>query len=337
AQSLAALARENAGLAQFERAAEPLRARLAAADAGDIRLRGALLAAMANIGSEQFAAEFETHLGEEHAELLLPAIRGIVAVQDDSRMNRLRGLFLHPDARVRLQAIEAVGILGDGEAPLETLANHLSLATESNEAARSAAWEAFCKILKRQPAETRLRWADRLKELPGRRIEYLTILVDDLAVANSVPDQLNEARRRLALLLREQKRYAESARHLQELYASLPGGDDLRAGEVGVLLLDSLLRNGHSSTRLETLLPELAVLGEDTRAEVVRTITVFLNEAMPGKPDPNLAALAEQLRQAGAGLYGPAFDEFLGEVITKSTPAPTTGPAKQSRGKRQEA
>ena len=329
AHSLATLARENPDAPQLTRAVGPLAERLAITEADDVLLRGALLGAMASIGSAEFTGLFIAHLDDDRPELLLPAIRGIVAVCDRDQLSRLRALFMHADPRVRLEAIEAVGTLGDGETPLEALVNHLNAAAEANEAVRSAAWGAFCAILERQPPETRLEWAGRLQDLPGLQIEYLTAVVEDFASAGPVPAQLDEARELLARLLRAQGRYAESVRHLQELYASGSDGDGTGAGEVGVLLLDSLLRNGQYSERIDRLLPELAQRGDDVRAAVVRTVTAYLDEAMQTDNSPELAALAERLRRACAGSCGQAFDDYLADAIGRSTPPPTTGPADQ--------
>ena len=245
-------------------------------------------------------------------------------------MNRLRDLFLHADPRVRRRAIEAVGALGDGESPLEALVNHLNVATESNEAVRSAAWDAFCTILQRQSAETRLEWADRLKDLPGRQIEYLTALVDDFTSANPVPAQLDEARDLLIRLLREQGRYAESVRHLQERYAALSANGDPRAGKVGVMLLDSRLRNGQHNQRINQLLSELASHADDTKAAVVQTVKTYLDTVIQDGDGPELEALVQRLRLACAGLYGQPFDRYLEEVIHSLTAPPTTGPAERS-------
>lgn len=330
AQSLATLARENGDPAQLHAAVGPLRTRLAAADAADLRLRGALLGAMAGIGSADCAADFVAHLNEQHPELLLPAIRGTVAVQDREQMERLRGLLLHADPQVRREAIEAVGTLAEDESPLEALANHLNVATESNETVRSAAWTAFRRVLKREPAEIRLKWVGRLKDLPNRQIEYLTALVEDFAQASPKPAQLNEAREMLARLLREQERYAESIRHLQGLYAVLCAGGDPHAGEIGVLLLDSMLRNGQRSERIEQLLSDLARCGDDVKAGVVRTITDYLRESVQANDAPELATLADRLRRACHGLYGQPFDDHLDSVLHELTPPPTTKPADQT-------
>ena len=330
AHSLAALARESGDPAQLERAAAPLRARLAGAPADGVRLRGALLGAMAAIGSDDFAPEFVGVLGENQPELLLPAIRGIVAVQDRSQMDRLRALSLHADPRVRLRAIEAVGVLDEGEGPLEALVSHLNVATESNEDVRSAAWGAFCKILKRQPAVTRLKWAGRLADLPGRQIEYLSALVQDFTSANPVPVQLNEARESLARLLREHRRYAESARHLQELYDALAAGKDPRAGELGVLLLDSMLRNGPHAERLDQLLLDLAELGDHVKAEATATITSYFADVTRDEADPEVTALAQRIRRACHGSYGQGLDDHLADVVNRLAPRPTTHPADDS-------
>jgi len=330
AHSLAALAREAGDASQLQLAAAPLRTRLAGAPAEDIRLRGALLGAMAAVGSADFATEFVTALSEERPELLLPAIRGLVAVQDRSQMDRLRALFLHADPRVRLRAMEAVGVLDAGESPLEVLVGHLNPATESNEEVRSAAWGAFCKILKPLPAAIRLKWAARLKDLPGRHIEYLSALVGDYASANPVPAQLNEARELLALLLREQKRYAESVRHLQELYDALSAAGAPRAGELGLLLLDSMLRNGQYSGRIDQLLPDLAKRGDHVKAKVAAIITAYLEEAKQGDRGPEVAVLAERMRRACQGSYGQSLDDYLTDVVHQLTPRPTTGPADPS-------
>ena len=249
-------------------------------------------------------------------------------VCDRDQMTRLRTLFMHADPRVRLEAIEAVGTLGDGGTLLGALVDHLNPA-ESNEAVRSAAWGALCRILERQPAETRLEWAGRLKDLPGRQIEYLIALVDDFAAANPVPAQLDETRELLARLLRAHGRYTESVRHLQELYGAKTAADEVGAGEVGVLLLDSLLRNGQYSERIDRLLPELANRGDDVRAAVVRTVTAYLEEAMQTDNSPELAALAERFRRACAGSCGQPFDDYLDGVVRRMTPPPTTGPADQ--------
>lgn len=330
AQSLATLARESIDPDQLEQAVKSVRARLASAKSDEFHLRGALLSAMASIGPTEFAAEFVAHLNETHPELLLPAIRGIVAVQDRSQVDHLRTLFLHTDPRVRLRAIEAVGVLGDGESPLEALANHMNVATEPNEAVRWVAWEAFCKILQRQPAETRLRWVDRLKDLPERKTDYLTALVQNFASANPVPAQLGEARERLALLLREQGRYAESVRYLQECYAAMSAESDPRAGEMGVLLLDSMLRNGQHAERIDQLLAELAKQKDDVKTHVTETIKTYVNGHAQGNADPELVTRVQRLQRACAGLYGQSLDDYLDDAVRRLVPPPTTAPANQS-------
>ena len=324
AQSLATLTRENADAALVERAVAPLRARLANAKPDDLRLRGALLGAMAGIGSSEFTPEFESGLGQEQADLLLPAIRGIVAVQDRGQLVRLRTLCGHSDAAVRLQAMEAVGVLGEGDGSLEVLAGHLNAAVEPNEAVRTAAWNAFGKLLKREPAENRLKWAARLKDVPARQIEYLSGLVDDFSAASPVPPQIDEARELLVRLLRAQARYAECVRHLQEIHAAAVARGDARAGESGLLLLDAMLRGGQTGERLDQLLAELAKLGADTQTGVTRTVTAYLDEAVQRNDDPGLAAVLQRLRHACEGRFGAPFDEYLHGIARQLVPTTTS-------------
>ncbi|MCP4594418.1 MAG: HEAT repeat domain-containing protein, partial [bacterium] len=244
ARSLSTLARVSEDPAQLASAVTPLLARMETAGPDDYRLREALLEAMAAIGLAEFAPQFLAHLDSDRPELVLPAIRGVVAMQGQAHLDHLWGLCQHADARVRLEAIRALGALGEGQRALEALMNHLNPITEPRDTVRDAAWEALNRILRSTPAETRLQWAGRLKDLPARQIDYLTTLVDEFANASPEPVQLHQARDLLARLLYGQGRYAEAVRHLQDLYTSLKASDDPTCGEVGVLLLSARLRNG---------------------------------------------------------------------------------------------
>ena len=161
-------------------AVEPLERRLAAAPAEALRLRAALLGAMANIADPAFADELSAGLDETEPDLLVPALRGTRALGVADRVPRVLSLTTHADPRVRRWAIEALGVLGSEPTHVEALVSRLNPAIEPNETARQAAWTGFGQITAKLPPDARLQWADRLTELPDLQVTYLAQLVNDL-------------------------------------------------------------------------------------------------------------------------------------------------------------
>jgi HEAT repeat protein len=304
--------------------------RLEQAPEDDLRLREALLRAMAGVCAPEFADVFAAHLALDEPQLLLPAIRGVVCLPDARNLDRLVTLTGHADPRVREVACEALGALGSEPAHLETLIGRLSPTAESSDAVRQAAWAAWRDILRRKPPRDRLQWVERLPETPDRAIAYLHELISDLASHNPPPPELNLARRQLASLYVKRGDFAAALPLWQQLFEGFRAANGPETGEVGIALLSAALAAGRPNVARETML-QLATADPDVKRRVTETVTHHIDTALASDGRDALAALLDALRTLPPDAYGENFTAFLTATSEALQPsAPTTAPAEST-------
>lgn len=264
-----------------ERAREivaPLQARYRALGANDIAMRAGLLTAMAGLGDPSFAPDFFQAVESEDPAILRPAIQGLRAVGDSSKLSRLRRHTANPNPLVRLAAIEAVGQLGKEDADLEALLQRINPAVEQNDLARDAAWKGFRQLLRNKPVREQIRAAAMLREVPDREAEYLNDLAESLRERPEAAADLEMVRDRLANLLVAQGKFADAVPHLRELYTQRSKRNDPTALDTGLRLLDATLRTPGFSAAVNLLQQLSAVCGGDEylQTRVVETVGQFL-------------------------------------------------------------
>ena len=210
---------------QIARSIEPLRSRYAMVDGSSKRLKVALLKAMAAIGSAEFKPEFEANLAAFDPELLLQAIRGIVLVGYDGRLDRISELTSHADARVRQKAIGALGALGT-LAEIDTVAARLNPSVEKVDGPRQQAWLAFETISSRASLSERVALANKIKDYPNLLAEYLTDLEADMSKAKPPHPKCSEIQGLLAKTFVGLGRNVEALPYWRKYYESSTGRSD---------------------------------------------------------------------------------------------------------------
>ncbi|UCG15554.1 MAG: hypothetical protein JSV19_09695 [Phycisphaerales bacterium] len=310
--------------------------RFAETPPADLHLRASLLRAMASIGAAEFAGTFNDSLSFDQAELLLPAIDGLVVLGDAGNIDRLRTLTGHADPRVREAAVKAVGILGHDAAHLEALTARLSPSAEPSEAVRNAAWTAWCRILGGKTPAVRLEWADRLRGMPERHAAYLDTLVKDLAKHNQAPPELKAARRQLATLYAERGQPAAALPIWQKLYASLEAAGDPQAPDVGIAVVSAGLACGRHEAVTE-MLQRFSTADPAVKTRVCTVVTEFVNAQQAKGETDELPALVDAVLAAPLDEYDEAFltsmqdakQKLAGARPTATSPV-TTSPAPPS-------
>ncbi len=304
--------------------------RYAQTPATDRHLRSSLLRAMASIGAPEFGPIFAAALESEQPDVLLPAIDGCMVVEDRANLERIIALTGHSDPRVRAVALRAVGKLGGEPAHLEVLLSRLNPATESNEGVRAAAWEAWQPLVDRKPAADQLQWADRLREVPERYVEYLLAIVTREAGHNPPSAELAEGRRRLATYYGEVGNHAAALPFWQQLYAQLLATSDPQADDVAIQVLTTALAAAQHAVVTE-ILTQLATAKPSVKARASRTVADFINAQKPLLEPAALMAVVEAVAAAPLSEYDEAFRTFIADVrksIVLPQPVPTTAPAK---------
>ena len=307
-------------------AVQPLKQRFTAVAPGAVRLRAALLGAMASVGSPEFAQEFVANLDGAEPDLLLPALDGIRRLGDGSRIDRVLGLVGHSDPRVRRRAIEALTALGGEPAHVEALVNRLNPAVEPNEGVRRAAWTGFGRLVAQVGVDDRLTWSDRLAEFPQLRIEYLAGLVAELSGQRPPPPQLTAARERLAGLYTAEGRHAEALPLWRELWLARRDARD----EPALAVATSFLKAALAVQRYDALSELLPVLVEGRDAATLQPAMQLLDEHLAARlaapEQEGLPALLEAIERIPAELRGAELQARLGQA-RQPTPPPTTAPA----------
>ena len=332
ANALGLLAARHPGHEALATAITPLKERYAAVSADDIRLRAALLTAMAGIGNAAFAPEFVAAVDSDLAELTRPALRGLSAVKDKSKLPRFRALTGHADARVRLAACDALGALGQEDADLEALLSRLNPALEQDSAAREAAWSAFRTALGRRPVADRLAWSERLRDIAGLELDYLRGLEKGLAGSNGTPGR-DAVRRRLAEVLMASGNFTEAAGQLRDLYASLSARGDAGALDAGLRWLNATLRS-EVHQNLAGLIEQLTAATPDpaARQRIVATVAAYADEPGVAQSPERTAALLGHLEKVPAEPLGAPWAELLQRLRTRLQPPVPKGPAPPPEG-----
>lgn len=281
----------------------PLLQRFEDAPRDDLRLREALLGAMAEIGDQQFTPAFVANLSSDAVELLLPAIRGIQVVAAHERIDRLLALLTHNDPRVRQLAADAVGALGSDAAHLEALIARVNPNAESNAGVREAAWIGFRALLQRQSAAVSFRWADRLDNLRDRQVELLEELVAGWAATATTPPELSMARERLWPILTQEGKHVDAMRHLQQLRKKLPL-DSPRSVELAAELVRVSLVIGRFDRTAEIIADLAASTDSNVDAAVTDALSDFIDAAITRGEVATLAPLLAQLESLPPALLG---------------------------------
>jgi hypothetical protein len=174
--------------------------------------------------------------------VLQPAIRGLRAIGDKSKLSRFRALMSHADPMVRLAAVEAVGELGREDADLETILTRLQTAMESNELVRSSAWKSLQMFMSRRSDDQRIAASQRLRDQPDLEIRYLLELVNLFSTSNADASYLEKVLDRLTSVLTQQKKHAQSVPYLRQLHQMKKSRNDGSDQKIGLAWLGAVLR-----------------------------------------------------------------------------------------------
>lgn len=328
ANSLGQIAVRSPGNADFVAAAEPLRNRYHEVSPNQLAVRAALLTAMAGVADDSFAKDFTEALASDDPVILQPAVRGLRALQNNSKLDRVRELSSHADPHVRLAAIETISALGSGDADLEALQARLAPSSESNELVRSAAWEGWQSFVAERPVAERVRAAEKLREIPDLEGEYLVELVRTLSASSNHRAELEAVRQRIVQVLTLAGKYSEAAPHLRDLYEGYAARSDPQAWTIGLRWLDTILQTP-GQQGLAELITRLcqATQDEALRSKVVDTVRQYVDSpAMLNDPDRSRRLLAD-LQSINAGSVGDGWTELLAMLDARVKTAAVSGPA----------
>ncbi|MFQ5461020.1 MAG: HEAT repeat domain-containing protein [Phycisphaerae bacterium] len=292
-----------------------LKSRYAGTPVDDVPLRAALLTAMAGVGDAKCAPEFLDAVEFDEPSIVKPAIYGMQRIGYVTKLARLRDLTAHPDPLVRLSAIEAVSRLGHETADLECLLARLNPVNEENELARDAAWRAVLDLMKDKSHADQLALADRLREIPGREVEYLELLASSIDPKASQGQPLQTVLTRLSSLLMAGNDYVQAADHLRQLYQlrSASGADDLMDG--GVTWLDASLR-GYPRTDPTTALSSMLNAEPEAAAveRIIATLRSHLASKAVRKDLDRLVPLVEAIRSVRIEAPPQLWSAFVNEL-----------------------
>jgi HEAT repeat protein len=318
AVALGLLAGKVTEVDQLAAAIEPLERRYLASPDGNDALRPALLRAMAGIATPSFGKYFIEALDSDDPEMLRPAIHGLIAVREPSKLPRLRDLTSHEDLAVRLSAIQAVAELGREDTDAECL---LARMTDHDEPAREAAWIGFLKLMKARPLVQQFEWSERLRDLPDEQIRFLLALENEVAAQGRQPADLEAVQRRLGAALASQGQYAEAATQLQRLYASLSRRNDPSAFDAGLLLLEAMLKGRLDGDAL-TLIEELASTApeESAKQRIVERVTAYFDAPDVAADSDRVQTLLAQLRATPISELGQPWSDMLSRIEERLQP-----------------
>jgi len=325
---------EVAGFAErLPEAVTPLAQRYQAAPPEDVAMRAGLLTAMAGVADPSFAAAFLGAVDSDDAALVRPAIEGLAALGETSKLPRLRRHTSHAMPLVRLEAVEAVGKLGREDADLESILPRLNPAIEPNELVRDAAWRAFRSLIRGKPLRDKVRDAALLRDVSDREIDYLTALAGELAAANSGSADLEIVRERLGNLLVAQGKFSEAVPYLRELYATRVERRDPIRFETGLRLLDATLRSSGfaNATALLQQLGESAERDDYVIARTIETVAQYMDSPETVTDVARGRAVLAELKKVPDHLLGSAWRQLLQRLAARieaaeRTPVPTSPP-----------
>jgi HEAT repeat protein len=297
---------------EFVDATGPLRDRYHSTAVEDAAMRAALLAAMAGLAHPAFTPEFRDAMESDDATVLRPAIKGMVAVEDTSKLPRLRMLMAHTDPMVRLAAIDAVGQLGREDADLESLLTRLNPTIETNDLAQEAAWRGFRALLSNRSMQDRIRTARRLRDMPDLEGKYLGELADILSTPNGDTDNLDVVLDRLTEVLIGQGRYGKAIEPLRQLYDLRAARPDPRTLTTALRLLEATLRDP-GQTDVAALIRELAAgaSNDGDKAQIVDAVTQYLqSDELAAEPE-HARSLLQSLRRLPPEIMGEGWTQRL--------------------------
>jgi HEAT repeat protein len=281
-------------------------------------LRSAILRGMAGIGDESFAPYFLSALDSDEPTIVRPAIRGLMAIQDASRLARLRDLAgSHADATVRTVAVEAVGRFGRDAADVDLILGRLSPTTEKSEQVRAAAWEGFVRLQSSRSVADQLAAVDRLRDLPTLKVRFLSSLEDTLVARNGGSSaDLDLVRDKLATELLAAGEAAEAVDRLRDLHKSLAGKNDTRALDVGLRLIQVALEASLDGILTDVLHEVAATAGTNSESagKIVAKVGGYLDHAAGNGERDRCTTLLTLLRSNGPNTLGPGWGEMLDAV-----------------------
>jgi len=291
-----------------------------------VPLRAALLEAMAGVGERAFTVEFLAAVETDNTAILRPAIRGIQAVGDRSKLPRLRALTAHPDLLVRLAALEAVGALGYEDADVECLLTRLNPAIEMDVLATDAAWRGFLAILSNRPVDQRLNAANRLRDLPQFEARYLETLAESLTTGNGDSDYTTAVYDRLATALVLQNRHDEAVEPLRRLYQAQSGNSGTNATDSGLRLLQASLQST-TATGVADLVRQLcATADEAQKARLVELVSEHFSSAEATNDLERSRTLLAELQAVPSELLGGAWTEMITGAALQLEQGDASGP-----------
>ena len=319
ATSLGMIAERMDDRTALDPAKVPLQERYAACEPDDVALRAALLFAMAGVADASFAPMLEQAVESDDSRLLQPAIVGLRALEDRSKLLRLRDLTANPDPPVRLAAIAAVAELGRDAEDLQSLLTRLNPAIEPNALAREAAWGGFSDYMARRPVAERIDAAKRLRETPELESRYLSELSDTLVATGGEPLDIERVRDNLARVFVAQDKYAAGAAQLRLLFQQQVDRQAESAGAVGVRWLEAALRADPPVDVGEVVAKIVAGAASDAvRAGVIDVLTRYADTPAVAADLTRTRALLQALRETPTGDWPPQWSALLQKLAART-------------------
>lgn len=230
---------------------------------GDDVLRLRLLEAMARLGAEAFRTVFKAELSADRPlSIRRGAIAGLSGYGDLSAADDIVPLTTALEPEIRLAAVAALGKCGRRESDLQVLAPRVDGSSESDQAVRQRAWEAYVEITQRLPPLDHLRIAQAFAGINGRqgdlrRLELLTALRD--SEQRFAQLKLPEADRRIELLdavagvCVRLGDYAAAAASLNQAMELIGNPEDLRYRAMAVRSIVVLLSASETKTAVDRI------------------------------------------------------------------------------------
>lgn len=299
-------------------AVAPLKQRYGLVSADDVGLRSALLTAMAGVADVSMAPELLEAVESDDPSLVEPAIRGLLAIGNASKLPRIRTLTSQSDVRVRLAAIDAISSLGREDADLEMILTRLNPAIEASGSVRQAAWRGFRALLSSRPIVDRISASERLRELGELEALYLEELAGVMSTAGQHTAELEVVRDRLSTILVRAGQDAEAIPHLAELYEARFARADPQTQAVGLRWLSAVLRspNQQGVAQVVVRLSETTT-DESFRGEIVATISRYADSEATVVDADRTRRLISALRTVRGDILGEAWSKLLDRVAAR--------------------
>ncbi len=298
----------------------PLKNRYLSISTDQLELKAALLTAMAGVGDAAFIPELIDAVESDDPNVLQPAIRGLRAIGDQSKLIRFRALMSHADSMVRLAATEAVGELGREDADLETILTRLQPAMEPNDLVRSSAWLSMQLFMNRRSIEERIEASQRLRDQPDLEIRYLLELVETFSSSNSDKTHLEKVLDRLARVMTQQNKYAQSVPYLRQLYQIKKGRGQGVAQEIGLVWLGAVLRSASPGDVADVIRQLGQSANEKDNLKIMTTIIDYLDSDEMAVSSERTQKLLGSLQSITADGWGEVWSQALDRWSLRSKP-----------------